>query len=1054
MRKLLCFLTLLLLIGGYVSAQVTHVKGRVVDSDTGEPIIGASVLVNGTKIVAVTNVDGEFTLSKLPPDRQEVTVSFIGYEPQTKRAAAQMEFKLLTRVEMMDEVIVVAFGKQKREAFTGSATVVNSEEITKQQVNNPIDALKGMVPGMQMTDDNSFSAGASPTIRIRGISSLNANNEPLIIVDGLPYSGYLNDLNPADIESMTVLKDAASNALYGARGANGVIMITTKGATRGNTKVNFDAKWGANTDGRIEYDYIDNPGEYYEAYYMAQKNYLMYRSENPMSAQQAHILANQAITKSASEGGLVYMVYDVPQGELLIGNNGRLNPHAVLGNRIAYNNDIFTLYPDDWYKAGTRDGMRQEYNVSITGGNERYSMLASLGYLDNNGVSRGSNLQRFTARLKVNYQAYSFLRVGASSGYTNTNTDDLASVFGTRYTVAPIYPLYLRDGNGNILYDSHGPRYDNGYNEIGLERPIDLGGNRIQDDRYDKNHNSSNAFNIQGFATLDFLNDFHFTVNGSLYITENRPNSALNPYYGYSKESGGSTYINHYRTTDTNFQQLLNYAHTFGRHNVDVLLGHEYTRSTQTGISASSSKLANYENSDELSNAIITDTHSSYRSLYNVEGYLSRLQYDYDNRYFASASYRLDGSSNFSPDHRWGSFWSVGAAWLLSKEDWFPKTNAVNSLKFKISYGEQGNDGIGSFRYTDMYYITNSNNNIAYTFSSKGRRDITWEKVGNFNTGLEFELFDARLNGGVDYYWRKTSDMLMWFTSPWEIGYDGYYDNVGDMTNTGIELTLSADILRMRDFSWNVGLNMAWQRNRITYIPEEKAAREIDGHKGYIDGSMFYGEGLPMYTYYVKEYAGVDENGRALYYCNDDNGNRTTTTEYSLADYYLAGNAMPTVFGGFNTTVTFKGIDLSAQFDYSLGGKKWDSGYQALMSAPTTISVGYGIHRDVFDAWTPDNAGSDIPLYYYNDVYAGATSTRFLQSADYLALRNVSLGYTFPRAIISRLKMSKLRIYAVCENLAYWTSRKGFDPRASLTAGSYGAYVPLRTISGGLQIQF
>lgn len=249
-------------------------------------------------------------------------------------------------------------------------------------------------------------------------------------------------------------------------------------------------------------------------------------------------------------------------------------------------------------------------------------------------------------------------------------------------------------------------------------------------------------------------------------------------------------------------------------------------------------------------------------------------------------------------------------------------------------------------------------------------------------------------------------------------------------------------------------MNLAWQKNRITYIPEEKAAREIDGHKGYIDGSNFYGEGLPMYTYYTKRYAGVDENGRSLYYRNGENGELTTTTEYQLGDYYLCGNAMPTIFGGFNTSLNFFGIDISAQFDYSLGGKKWDSGYQALMSAPSSVTTGYGIHRDVFKSWSPENPTSDIPLYYFNDVYGAATSSRFLTSASYLALRNLSVGYTLPKSIASRFKMEKLRLYAVCENVAYWTERKGFDPRAGLTSGSYGGYVPLRTISGGLQVEF
>lgn len=1048
------FLALFMLYAYNATAQVTRIEGIVFDQELDEPVIGATVIVGGTNIATITDLNGKFVLNGLPKEHQKVTISYIGYETQTLDAAANMKIYLKTKSEMMDEVIVVAFGKQKREAFTGSASVINASSIERKQVTNPIDALKGMVAGLQMTDNNSLGSGAEPTIRIRGFSSLNANNEPLIVVDGLPYSGYMSDINPADIENMTVLKDAASNALYGARGANGVIMITTKNAKRGNTQVNFDAKWGANTNARVEYDLIDNPGEYYEAFYLAHRNNFQYRQENPLTAAQAHIRANSMMSLPGEEGGLGYIVYSVPQGELLVGSNGRLNPHAVLGNRVAYNNEVYTLYPDDWLKEGTRNGLRQEYNLSVTGGNEKSSIMASLGYLGNEGVSKANEFKRISSKIKADYQAFPFLRIGANAGYTNTNTDALGGVFGTPYTIAPIYPLYVRDGNGNILYDSRGPRFDNGYNDMGVERYIELNGNTIQDDRYNINANSSNAFNIQGFATLDFLKHFHLTVNGSVYITENRTKSAYNPFYGYSTVSGGSTTVSHYRTTDTNFQQLLNYNQSFGGHTVDVLLGHEYSRTQGTGLSATSSNIANYDRNTEISGAIVRTDQSSYRSLYNVEGYFGRVQYDYDNRYFGSFSYRLDGSSNFHPDHRWGNFWSVGGAWILSKEKWFPKSSFVNMLKFKASYGEQGNDGIGSFRYTDIYNITNSNNKVAYSFAQKGNKNITWESVGNFNTGLEFELFNSRLNGGVEYYWRKTSDMLMYFSSPWEMGYDGYYDNVGDMTNTGIEVNLNADLYRSKNINWNFGINLAWQVNRITYIPEAKAGRTIDGHKGYIDGSYFYGEGLPIYTFYTKRYAGVDDNGRALYYRNGTDGQMETTTEYQLADYYLCGDAMPTVFGGFNTSLTLYGFDLSAQFNYSIGGKKWDSGYQGLMAAPTTISSGAGIHRDVFKAWTPENTDTNIPMYYFGDVYSGATSDRFLKKADYLSFSNLSVGYTFPNAIAKKLKLNKLRIYGVCENVAYWTCRKGFDPRTSLTSGDYGGYAPIRTISGGVQIQF
>lgn len=1036
-------------------AQVTQVSGQVIGKSDGLPIIGAVVAVEGTKIVTLTDIDGHFSLSGLTPDHQMITVTYVGYKKETVKAEREMKIYLDTESRLMDEVIVVAFGKQKREAFTGSATVITADEITRMQVNNPIEALNGKVAGMQMTDANSLSTDATPTIRIRGFSSLNANNEPLIVLDGLPYSGYLNDINPADIENMTVLKDAASNALYGARGANGVIMITTKGAKSGKTKIDFEAKWGVNTNGRTEYDIIDNPGEYYEAYYLGLRNYFMYRYGNPMSFDAAHIKANNTLGAEYTKMGLGYMVYDVPQGEFLIGSNGRLNPHAVLGNRVTDGNNVYTLYPDDWLKEGTRTGFRQEYNLNVTGGNDKISLMFSLGYLDNEGLTESSNIKRITAKLKANYQAYSFLRMGASFGYTNTNSNDLGGVFGTPFNIAPIYPLYIRDGNGNILTDKNGRRYDYGNNDMGVQRPVDMNGNTLQDDILNKNSNSSNAFNAQGFATFDFLDSFHFTVNGSVYVTDARTHYTYNPDYGYNATDGGYVQVAQGRTTDTNYQQLLNYNRKFGLHNVDVLIGHEYSRSQYKYVGGSARKFADYNNNNELSGAIIlTGSPYSGRSLYNVEGYFGRVQYDYDNRYFFSGSYRRDGSSNFHPDHRWGNFWSLGGAWILSKESWFPKSQYVNMLKAKVSYGEQGNDGIGSFRYTDMFSIVNNNSDVALTFLSKGKRNITWETVGNFNAGFEFELFNSRLNGSVEYYYRKTQDMLMWLSAPVEIGYDGYYDNIGDMHNTGIELNLDANLITTRNLQWSVGMNLTWQKNEIDYIPSEKAGYVMDGHAGYTSGSYFYGEGLPMYTFYTKRFAGIDDKGQSLYYKKNDSGEMVTTADYSDGGYFLCGNAMPTLFGGFNTSLSAYGFDLNAQFNYSVGGKKWDSGYQGLMGSPTDIANGAGLHRDVFKSWTPENTDTNIPMFYYSDVYGAPTSDRFLINASYLSFRNLTVGYTLPKSLITRMHVEKFRVYCSCENVAYWTKRKGFDPRASLTDGIYGGWPPMRTIIGGIQLQF
>ena len=801
-------------------AQNGRVSGQVLSAEDDLPLIGATVRVVGTNIAGATDVDGKFSLSGLSQSDKRLEVSYIGYETKIVDIKPDLVVRLELHSEMMDEVMVVAFGKQKREAFTGAASVVSAADIERQQVTNPIEALSGNVTGLQMLSVNSFTE--DPTILIRGVSSINAGTAPLIVLDGLPYSGYLNDINPADIASMTVLKDAASNALYGARGANGVILITTKSAGRSNTKVSFGAKWGANTDASVKYDYIKDPGQYYEAHYLAMRNYYM----NGLGQQfaQAHINANNILGGPNSSGGLGYMVYSMPEGEMLIGTNGRLNPNATLGNRVAYDGNIYTLYPDDWLEEGTRNGFRQEYNLNLTGGNDKFSFYGSLGYLGEEGISYGNDIERYSARLKTEYQAFSFLRVGANASYNHTETNSQSGVFNVLNDMSPIYPLYVRDGEGNILRDSHGKVYDYGSgNNAGLYRPVDTNGNYVQEDLLNVNKNVSNAFSLQGFATFDFLDNFRLTINGSVYDTENRINTGVNPYYGYSsnESSQGSVFVGHYRTIDYNYQQLLNYNNSFGKNNVDILVGHEYSRNNGTNVTADRTKVAMFDKNTEINGAVVDGDMGSYQTNYNVEGYFIRAQYDYDNRIFASGSFRRDGSSHFHPDHRWGNFWSIGAAWILTKEEWFPKSHLVNMLKIKSSYGEQGNDAIGNYRYVDTYTIRNSDGNVAYIFNDKGNKDITWETVGGFNAGLEFELFNSRLRGGAEFYVRNTRDMLMYFKAPYSLGYSGYYDNVGDMRNTGVEVDLSGDIIATRDIAWTVGLNFTWEKNRVTYLPEE-----------------------------------------------------------------------------------------------------------------------------------------------------------------------------------------------------------------------------------------
>ena len=991
-------------------------------------------------------------------------------ESQTVTIKPNLKVVLRTNSEMLDEVMVVAFGTAKKSAFTGSATVVDSEKLEQSQVTSVTNALAGAVPGVTLTSNNG-APGSTSSIKIRGFSSINAGNDPLIIIDGAPYSGDLSNLNPSDVESMTVLKDAASNALYGARGANGVVIITTKKANqKGDAVVTFDAKWGANTRALQHYDVITDPGQYYEMHYGAMKNY--YMNVMGMSDQAAWKEANKNLF--GSNGGLGYNVYTVPQGQYLIGQNGKLNPNATLGNVVSYKGEEYLLMPDDWENIGTRTGLRQEYNFSVSAANDKSSFYVSLGYLGNEGITEGSDLKRLTARLKADYQAKPWMKIGGNMSYARFDSNSLgnngsssstANIWAFTTQLAPIYPAYIRNADGSIKVDGNGFQmmdYGSGVN-AGMIRPWISDANPIMDNKLNTQNAEGNAMTGNGFIDITPLPGLKVTLNGTFNLDETRFTYVYNPYYGQFDSTGGTVSKSHQRTYDYNLQQLISYTNSFGSNNFDILIGHEYYDYRLYYLGASKSNMFSQDNK-ELSGAVIDgQAASSYKERRNNEGYFGRLQYNYDERIFGSASVRRDASSRFAPDHRWGTFWSVGAAWLMNKESWFD-LGWVQELKLKASLGSQGNDNIGDYRYTDVFNIINSGGNIGTSFNSKGTEDITWETNTNFNVGAEFQLWN-RLTGSVEYYMRKTSDMLFAFSVAPSLGYSSYYDNVGNMVNSGVEIDLGVNIFNTRNFTWDVNLNISTLKNRITMLdPDKKNTTEYTaegkGYQGYTSGSFFIGEDLSMFTWRLKEYAGVNENGESMWYKNvlDKNGNitgREATTDYSAADYYVTEEtSIPKVYGGFGTTLKVYGVDFGINFTYQLGGKQYDGTYAQFMSSPTG-TTGYNFHKDLLNSWTPENTGSDIPRFQLHDQYSAASSTRFLTNASYLNIQNINVGYTLPASWTKKLAINSLRLYMSAENVFYWSKRKGFDPRQSYdTTTNATYYSPMRTISGGVTFQF
>lgn len=1068
-RRLMLLLACLFIGIGFVTAQTSTISGVVTSEEDGEPVVGASVLVKGTTLGTVTDIDGKFTISNVPSSAKTLQVSFIGLETsEVSIKSGVMRITLRSNAEMLDEVMVVAFGTQKKSAFTGSATVIGSEELSKKIASNVTTALVGSTPGLQLRGTSGAPGSGNSNINIRGIASMYAGTSPLIVVDGAPYSASLTNIPTEDIEAVTVLKDAASAALYGARGAAGVIIVTTKKGKTQNATVNVDMRWGVNSRSIQDYETITDPAQYYETAYSQYYNYYYYGQGQSLAAANAN--ANDLMLSQ-----LGYNIYNVPEGEYLIGQDGRLNPKATMGRTYTANGETYYMTADNWRDAAYSNSLRQEYNVSINGSSNKGSFYASFGYLNDDGIIDNSGFERFTARIKADYEVKKWLKVGTNIGYVNSVTESTPNM-GTSLNagnlmyftsmIAPIYPIYVRtlDANGNpqIRTDANGnPQYDYGVaasNYPGYQRGFMSTGNPLSDIHYNKNESKGNQLNGSFFADVNFTDYLKF--NATSTITWGHTNYSMfeNMLYGAKASAGGQIYKSQTDTYRQNHVQTLTYFDQFGRHNVNAMIGHEYYDTKTTYLYAEATGLFSPE-IPEIDAAGRKTTSSSYTSEYNVEGYFGNLQYNYDEKYFASASYRLDASSRFAKENRWGNFWSVGAAWLINKESFF-NASWVDLLKLKLSIGQQGNDNIGSWAYTDLYSLTQADGKMAASFSMVGNPDITWETTTNFNIGLEFNLFRNRLNGSIDYYNKKTTDLLFWLSIPESAGSRGYYGNIGDIRNSGIELSLTGSVIRTNNVDWSLQFNISHNNDKILKLPVSKTG-ELGG---FTEDLKWYKEGGHLYNYFLPHYAGLNEQGEALYWVDDDLGegvtNRPgkkhshTTTNPNNATKYELGNSLPDAFGGFGTTLTAYGVDVSLSFDYQIGGQIYDYMYASLMSNLSASSA-HALHVDMLKAWTPNNTQTSIPRLQHNDQYSTARSDRFMTSASYLNFQSFSVGYTLPKKWLTHLGISKLRVYATGENLCFWSARKGLDPRYSYgETASVNVYSPVRTIMGGLQVTF
>jgi len=1108
MKKLFLLLVAVLSVSLCASAQTRTVTGTVVD-DTEEPVIGASVTAGTSKTGVATDGDGHFAI-QVPNGVKTLTVSMIGYHPVTVTipASNKVHVVMTNNAEVLDEAIVVAYGTTTKGAYTGSASVIKAEQLEDALTSNVTNALSGRVVGVQTLSSNG-QPGTSATVRIRGVGSINAKSDPLYVVDGMPFDGDIATIPNSDIESLTVLKDAASTALYGARGANGVILITTKSGKEGSAKVTVDMRWGVNTRAIPNYDVITDQRQYLETVYQALYNTAMYNLPEYGNAAAAHRYANDNIWSS-----LGYQTWTIPQGQDAFGVNGKFNPNATPG----YVSGNYMYLADDWTDETLINGLRQEYNMSVTGGTQRLKYYVSGSYLGDEGIIKSSHYNRFSSRMNVDYQAKDWLQIGTRMSYTYTNSgypgdqtlDNSTSVgnaFFMANTLGPVYPMYIRDPMGNIRYHEslgtpiydYGDGKDYGYGRTPT-RNTHSSSNPAGDLLYDKQEYLADVFDGKWYAKITPVTGLDITGTAGYHVDNTRFHYLKNPYYGSGVAYKGQAIQAQDRYRTINLQLLASYSRTFGNHGVDVLLGFENQSYQVEEVEAAGSNLYNPD-SFVVNNTIDQKNGYGYQANLVHRGFLGRLNYNFDGRYYLSASFRRDGSSRFAKNHRWGTFWSASAGWNINREAFMEAfRDNLDLLKVKFSFGQNGNDLIGQnfIAYADQYTISGADGVWSdATLFYKGNPDITWETSNTLNVGVDFSFWKGKFEGTVEYFQRQTSDMLFNVPVSPSLGYSSKPMNVGSMRNAGVEVDLNYNPVRTKNINWSVFGNITFGWNKVLKLDQRilntNENWRFDSRKGWLSGSRFFLEGESMYQSWYVEYAGVNDKGQATYYALrdkvDDQGNKVvyayekddqgnvllnedgtpkvkqyeqeeyTTTVYSDAystNRKSTGNLMPIAYGGFGTSIDAYGFNLSVQFAYQFGGKILDSGYQGLMGNGSTDNLGSAWHKDILNAWTPQNATSDVPRLEGTPAggVANLTSTRFLISSNYLSLNNIKLGYTLPNKWTQKIKVSDVNIYFAAENVALWSKRKGLDPRQGYVSSDNSTYSPIRAITGGIKFSF
>ncbi len=993
--------------------QKRMVQGKVFD-ETGETVPGANIVVKGTAQGATTDMDGNFAFEVADGKNITLVVSFVGYSPKEVRVTGNSPLKIVLESEdqQLEEVIVTGYGTYKKSAYAGSASTIKTSEMKDVPAVSFSQVLQGAAPGVQISSA-SGQPGATSSINIRGMGSFNASNSPLYVIDGVPVSSgnisstgsdagmdIMSTINTSDIENITVIKDAAAASLYGSRAANGVILITTKQGKTGKPSVSLKADWGF-SDFAMDYRPV-------------------------MGGEERRNLIYDGLVAD----GMVHQ--GMTEAEARAYADGEIDDYAPVPWCGFVN----------WDDALFQKGSHQTYEASITGGTDKFKYYSSLGYLKQEGVALNSGLERITGRVNVDYQATKRFSLGVKSLFANVNQD--VNQEGTSYTspfytsksaVTPSDPVYNEDGSWNrelIRIADRNPLLSAMYD-------------------YEREH-VTRAFNT-AYAQYEFIDNLKLKSTLSYDYTLSKGDRWYDPRTSNGDDLNGDMKKVFYEYRKLVWENALSYQTTIARnHHLDALVGYETDMYERDFLSGESSNFARNDRND-VENGMKLEAVGGYGRSYRLVSYLTRVNYDYKNKYYLGGSYRLDGSSRLSRDNRWGSFWSVSGAWRAIEEEFLNDyKDWLSDLKIRASYGVNGTLPSDYYGYMGLSSIKEGYLEQPGILQSQLENlDLSWETNHNFNLGFDLGFFN-RLNVTLEYYTRRTKNLLMDRPLSMTTGFDKYLMNIGEVKNKGVELEIRSTNISNKNFSWSTVFNLGHNKNEIVRL--DGLQTEI------ISGSQIRKVGMPYRTFYLIEFAGVNpETGAPQFYKNKPNADGTldrTITEDPSDDVYRIAtkNADPVVQGGLSNTLSYKGFDLNFMLSYQFGGYSYDNWAQKTEHGGDDPEA--NIPTYYRDRWQNPGDNTNIERFILNgDVSMKSyATTRRLHSTDFIRLKNLTFGYSLPKAVTGKAGIDRVRLYVSGNNLLTWAKYDYYDPEAVSGGTAIWGTPPLRSVTFGLNVNF